>query len=71
MIKFAVYTSFYNSSKYIDRLYENIMSINYVNFTWFVTDDFSTDDTQKKLLEKIKNNDKIVYVDQNCKMEMY
>ena len=71
MIKFAVYTSFYNASKYIDRLYENIMSINYVNFTWFVTDDFSTDDTKKKLLERIKNNDKIVYVEQTCKMEMY
>ena len=71
MIKFAVYTSFFNSVKYIDRLYENIMSINYKNFTWFVTDDYSTDDTKKKLLKKIRNNNKVVYVEQNHKMEMY
>lgn len=70
-LKFAIYTSFYNASKYIDRLYENIMSINYTNFTWFVTDDYSKDDTKNKLLEKIKNNNKIVYVDQTHKMEMY
>ena len=70
-IKFAIYTSFYNSSKYIDRLYENIMSIDYTNFTWFITDDYSTDDTKQKLLNKIKDNKKIIYVDQNHKMEMY
>jgi len=71
MIKFAIYTSFYNSSKYIDRLYENIMSIDYTDFTWFVTDDYSNDDTKQKLLEKIKDNSKIVYVEQQHKMEMY
>ena len=70
-IKFAIYTSFYNSSKYIDRIYENIMSIDYTNFTWFITDDYSKDDTKQKLLNKIKDNKKIVYVDQNHKMEMY
>ena len=69
--KFAIYTSFYNSSKYIDRIYENIMSIDYLDFTWFITDDFSVDDTKKKLLNKIKNNKKIIYVEQNHKMEMY
>ena len=69
--KFAIYTSFYNASRYIDRIYENIMSINYLDFTWFITDDFSTDDTKQKLLNKIKNNKKIIYVEQNHKMEMY
>ena len=70
-LKFAIYTSFYNTSKYIDRLYENIMSIDYTDFTWFVTDDYSNDDTKQNLLEKIKDNTKIVYVEQNHKMEMY
>ena len=69
--KFAIYTSFYNASKYIDRIYENIMSIDYLDFTWFITDDFSVDDTKQKLLNKIKNNKKIIYVEQNHKMEMY
>jgi glycosyltransferase involved in cell wall biosynthesis len=67
-LKFAIYTSFYNTSKYIDRLYENIMSIDYTDFTWFVTDDYSNDDTKQNLLEKIKDNTKIVYVEQNHKM---
>ena len=49
--KFAIYTSFYNSSKYIDRIYENIMSIDYLDFTWFITDDFSVDDTKKKTIK--------------------
>lgn len=47
------------------------MSIDYIDFTWFVTDDFSTDDTKQKLLNKIQYNKKIVYVNQNHKMEMY
>ena len=69
--KFAIYTSFYNCSKYIDQIFENVLNINYDNWNWFVTDDFSTDDTGVILREKCKNNDRIIYVDQNKKKEMY
>ena len=54
--KFAIYTSFYKSERYIDQIYENLMSINYSNWTWFVTDDFSPVNTKSKLLNKIQGN---------------
>lgn len=69
--KFAIYTSFYKSERYIDQIYDNLMSINYSNWTWFVTDDFSPDNTKSKLLDKIKGNDKIVYLEQQYKKQMY
>ena len=69
--KFAIYTSFYKSERYIDQIYENLMSIKYSNWTWFVTDDFSTDDTGEILREKCKNIDRIIYVEQTKKKEMY
>ena len=69
--KFAIYTSFYKSERYIDQIYENLMSIKYSNWTWFVTDDFSPDNTKSKLLNKIQGNNKIVYLDQQYKKQMY
>lgn len=69
--KFAIYTSFYKADRYIDQLYDNLMSINYSNWTWFVTDDFSPDNTKIKLLNKIYGNNKIVYVDQQYKKQLY
>ena len=60
--KIAIYTSFYNCSKYIDQIFENVLSINYDNWNWFVTDDFSTDDTGTILREKCKNNSRIIYI---------
>lgn len=69
--KIAIYTSFYNCSKYIDQIFENVLSINYDNWNWFVTDDFSTDDTGTILREKCKNNSRIIYVEQSHKKEMY
>jgi hypothetical protein len=45
--------------------------MNYDNWNWFVTDDFSTDDTGTILKEKCKNNDRIIYVEQSKKKEMY
>ena len=68
--KFAIYTSFYNCSKYIDQIFENVLNINYDNWNWFVTDDFSTDDTGVILREKCKNNDmkkKYIYIEKNNK----
>ena len=41
-------------SNNIDQIYENLMSIKYSNWTWFVTDDFSPDNTKSKLLNKIQ-----------------
>jgi glycosyltransferase involved in cell wall biosynthesis len=70
-INFAVYTSFYNCSKYIDQIFESILSIDYSDWKWFITDDFSTDSTGEIIREKCKDNPKIQYVDQQTKKEMY
>jgi len=72
-IKFALYTSFYNCSKYVDVIFDNILNLNYDNFTWFITDDFSTDDTKNLILNKLDllKTNKIKYVDQKFKKEMY
>lgn len=70
-IKFAIYTSFYNSEKYINNIFKNILSQTYVNWTWFITDDFSDDNTESLLRLKAKEDPRIKYVEQSRKKEMY
>lgn len=71
MIKFAIYTSFYNSEKYIDAIFQNVLNQSYTNWIWFITDDFSDDNTGLILKSKIGNDPRIVYVTQGRKKEMY
>ena len=74
MLKFGIYTSFYNVEKYVDRIFKNLESINYENFEWVITDDFSTDNTKSLVLYKLKNSPikhKIKFVEQSEKQEMY
>jgi hypothetical protein len=73
-MKFGIYTSFYNVEKYVDRIFSNVESIKYNNFKWHITDDFSTDNTKSIVLERIEKStikDKISYIDQSEKQEMY
>jgi len=74
MTKFGLYTSFYKCEPYIERIFENIESINYDNFEWHIADDFSPDDTKQKVLERIEKSpisDKIKFYEQNEKKQMY
>ena len=74
MLKFGIYTSFYNVEKYVDRIFKNVEVINYENFEWVITDDFSTDNTKSLVLYKLKNSPikhKIKFVEQSEKQEMY
>ena len=70
-VKFAVYTSFYNCHRYVDQIFESVLSIDYDDWKWFITDDFSTDGTGHYIKEKCKVNDRIEYVEQARKKEMY
>lgn len=70
-VKFAVYTSFYNCFKYVDQIFESVLSIDYDDWKWFITDDYSTDGTGDFIREKCKGNSRIEYVDQSRKKEMY
>ena len=71
--RFALYTSFFNCEKYVDQIFDQVKNLKYDNFTWFITDDFSTDNTKNKIFEKLKlfNNEKIIYVEQENKKQMY
>ena len=51
--KFTVFTSCYNSEKFIRRLYSSLKKQKFMNFEWLVVDDFSQDGT-KKILESLK-----------------
>jgi len=70
-VKFAVYTSFYNCYRYVDQIFESVLSIDYDDWKWFITDDFSTDGTGHYVKEKCKGIDRIEYVEQVQKKEMY
>jgi len=73
-MKFGIYTSFYNNERFIDRIFNNIESINYSNFEWHITDDFSTDNTKKMLLSRIEISPlkhKIKFIEQTEKKQMY
>lgn len=73
-MKFGIYTSFYNVEKYVDRIFNNIESLNYENFEWHITDDFSNDDTKIKIIDRINISpikNKILFMEQTKKQEMY
>ena len=73
-MKFGLYTSFYNNEKFVDQSFTNIEDINYDNFEWHITDDFSSDDTKRLLLNRIESSPikhKIKYIDQTEKKQMY
>jgi hypothetical protein len=69
--KFGIYTSFYNAEKFVDYIFDQVSKINYDNFEWIITDDFSSDNTKSRLLEKVKTFKNVKYVDQSHKKEMY
>jgi hypothetical protein len=73
-IKFGIYTSFYNCSRFVETIFSQIESLNYENFEWHITDDFSDDDTENLLMSRISKSpirEKIRYHSQTIKKEMY
>ena len=66
-LKFGLYTSFYKAEKFIDFIFNEVSKINYDNWEWIITDDFSGDNTESLLLEKVKNFKNVKYVKQSCK----
>lgn len=70
-MKFSIVTSFFNNNegKYIEKIYDSVLSQTYENWEWIITDDFSNDGT----LEKIKKfeDDRIKLVKQKTKKELF
>ena len=74
MIKFGLYTTFYNCEKFVDKIFTSVENINYDNFEWHITDDFSTDNTEQLIKDRLNNSDlkhKIKYYRQTEKKQMY
>ncbi|WP_010180000.1 glycosyltransferase family 2 protein [Glaciecola sp. HTCC2999] len=59
-IKVSIVTATYNSIKYIGETYASILNQSYSNWEWLVTDDCSLDGTYEWLLEKSKEDSRIV-----------
>ena len=74
MLKFGIYTTFYNCERFVDKIFTSIESLIYDNFEWHITDDYSTDNTKNlvlKRLEKSPLKNKIGYYEQSEKKQMY
>jgi hypothetical protein len=74
MLKFGIYTTFYNCERFVDRIFSSIEGLNYENFEWHITDDFSSDRTKEMILDRLDSSsikDKIKYFDQTEKKQMY
>ena len=74
MLKFGIYTTFYNCERFVDKIFTSIESLNYDNFEWHITDDYSTDNTKKLVLERFEKSslkNKIGYYEQSEKKQMY
>ena len=70
-MKFSLITSFFNTSEYVDKLYNSILSQTYQNWEWVVTDDFSEVSAKDHLIELSKQDSRIKYIDQKFKQEIY
>jgi len=74
LLKFGIYTSFYDSEKFVEQSFNVIENINYDNFEWHITDDFSSDNTKQLLLDRINKSPikhKIKFMEQSEKKQMY
>ena len=74
MLKFGIYTTFYNCERFVDKIFTSVEQINYDHFEWHITDDFSNDNTKQLVLDRLDRSnlkDKIKYYDQLEKKQMY
>jgi glycosyltransferase involved in cell wall biosynthesis len=74
MLKFGVYTTFYNCERFVNKIFTSIESLNYNNFEWHITDDYSSDNTKSLVLERLNKSPlkhKIKYFEQSEKKQMY
>jgi glycosyltransferase involved in cell wall biosynthesis len=73
-MKFGIYTTFYNCERFVDKIFTSIEMLNYDNFEWHITDDYSTDNTKSLVLERLDKSPlktKISYHEQSEKKQMY
>ena len=63
-----ILTTTYNCEKYIERCLLSIMSQQYKNFTCYITDDLSTDNTREVVRKLISNDHRFILVENHIKL---
>lgn len=62
-MKIKIVSSFWNCSNYIERCIDSVLNQSYTDFKMFLIDDISTDDTVKKIKNKIKGDERFVLIE--------
>jgi glycosyltransferase involved in cell wall biosynthesis len=60
-----ILTTLYNAEKYIERCLYSIMSQRYTDFTCYITDDLSTDNSVSVVKSAIKNDSRFIFRENN------
>ena len=63
-----ILTTAYNCEKYIEKSLFSIMSQRYKDFTCYITDDMSTDNTVSIVHETIKNDSRFILIENQSKL---
>ena len=63
-----ILTTAYNCEKYIEKSLFSIMSQRYKDFTCYITDDMSTDNTVSIVRETIKNDSRFILIENQSKL---
>ena len=57
--KFSIVTSCYNAESFLDDTYDSIKNQTYENWEWILIDDFSEDNTQEKINQILKLDNRV------------
>ncbi len=63
-----ILTTAYNCEKYIEKSLFSIMSQRYKDFTCYIIDDMSTDNTVSIVRETIKNDSRFILIENQSKL---
>ena len=63
-----ILTTTYNCENYVERSLLSIMSQNFKDFTCYITDDMSTDNTVNVVKKTIKNDSRFILIENKSKM---
>ena len=63
----TILTTSYNCEKYIERCLLSIMSQKFKDFTCYITDDMSTDNTKEIIKNTIKGDSRFILIENHCK----
>lgn len=71
-MKFTIYSGFYNNVEFLPQIWEGIKNQTYDNWEWIITDDFSDDPNDLKILQEFADkHDNVKCVTPRWKKEFY